>query len=100
LYDSLLDHDLEDEVGVVGDVATELDPKLEDDDDTETDELGDELDPTAAEALDDPDLDAESLLDSTDTESWSDDPVRMYLTQMGEIPLLTRMEEISLARRI
>ncbi|MEI7782171.1 MAG: sigma-70 factor domain-containing protein, partial [Planctomycetota bacterium] len=22
-------------------------------------------------------------------ENWSDDPVRMYLTQMGEIPLLT-----------
>ena len=29
-----------------------------------------------------------------------DDPVRMYLTQMGEIPLLTRQEEISLARKI
>ena len=29
-----------------------------------------------------------------------DDPVRMYLTQMGEIPLLTRKEEISLARQI
>ncbi len=29
-----------------------------------------------------------------------DDPVRMYLTQMGEIPLLTREQEISLARRI
>src|SRR5436190_1101351 len=27
----------------------------------------------------------------------SDDPVRMYLTQMAEIPLLTRQEEISLA---
>ncbi len=29
-----------------------------------------------------------------------DDPVRMYLTQMGEIPLLTRQEEINLARQI
>ena len=31
---------------------------------------------------------------------WSDDPVRMYLTQMAEIPLLTRDEEIALAKRI
>lgn len=29
-----------------------------------------------------------------------DDPVRMYLTQMGEIPLLTREQEIALARKI
>jgi len=29
-----------------------------------------------------------------------DDPVRMYLTQMGEIPLLTRMQEITLAKKI
>ncbi len=29
-----------------------------------------------------------------------DDPVRMYLTQMGQIPLLSRDEEIALAKRI
>jgi RNA polymerase primary sigma factor len=29
-----------------------------------------------------------------------DDPVRMYLTQMGEIPLLTRNQEINLAKKI
>ncbi|MBT6494554.1 MAG: RNA polymerase sigma factor RpoD [Planctomycetaceae bacterium] len=29
-----------------------------------------------------------------------DDPVRMYLTQMGEIPLLTRHQEIALAKKI
>ena len=29
-----------------------------------------------------------------------DDPVRMYLTQMGEIPLLTREQEISLEKKI
>ena len=51
----------------------------------------------------DEDLDSDQLLEQTLAENEGkriDDPVRMYLTQMGEIPLLSREEEISLARKI
>ncbi|MDJ0973792.1 MAG: RNA polymerase sigma factor RpoD [Planctomycetota bacterium] len=42
----------------------------------------------------------ESALELPITTEKIDDPVRMYLTQMGEIPLLTRDEEISLSKKI
>jgi RNA polymerase primary sigma factor len=43
----------------------------------------------------------EEAVESLEAESRRiDDPVRMYLTQMGEIPLLTRDQEINLARKI
>jgi len=48
-------------------------------------------------------LDEDIFLEQQLTESEGrriDDPVRMYLTQMGEIPLLSRDEEISLAKKI
>ncbi|HMP01468.1 MAG TPA: RNA polymerase sigma factor region1.1 domain-containing protein [Gemmatales bacterium] len=52
----------------------------------------------SVEALEELDL---SFLEEEDELSRKiDDPVRMYLTQMGEIPLLTRDQEINLAKRI
>jgi len=81
LYESLLDHDLEDETTVVVDVATDIDDKALDDDD-ETDGLVETDDTEAAEA-DGADAESEGLLEGGEGESWSDDPVRMYLTQMG-----------------
>src|SRR5262245_43564349 len=45
-----------------------------------------------------PELDI-NFLDDEDSRR-IDDPVRMYLTQMGEIPLLRRDQEIALAKKI
>jgi len=97
LYDALLD-ELEDEGTPSPDEAVDLADKDDVDDGGEDDVVDDvapaEIDPEAELKAD------ELLLSSDDNESWSDDPVRMYLTQMGEIPLLTRKQEISLAKEI
>ncbi|MEM6656319.1 MAG: sigma-70 factor domain-containing protein, partial [Planctomycetota bacterium] len=93
MFEPLIDHDHE-EGAVATDVAPELSTKISDDEDAIRATVAADA---VAGAQDD--TDGEGLLED-ENESWSDDPVRMYLTQMGEIPLLTRKEEITLARRI
>ncbi len=100
MYDTLLD-EIHDEMVPHSEVTAELAEKSIDSDDSEDDDLNNDIAADSADEQDDVESkDAEILLGADDNESWSDDPVRMYLTQMGEIPLLTRKEEISLARRI
>ncbi len=98
MYDALLD-------GLEDEALSRADDPLDLADDV-VDAL-DEVDLDHAELTEedgqDPDLDvsAEELLEeAAEGDAWSDDPVRMYLTQMGEIPLLSRQEEVKLARQI
>jgi RNA polymerase primary sigma factor len=77
------------------------------------DDLGIEMVETAAEGGEkseagfEPDDDEREFEEPQEVESKRsgvsekiDDPVRMYLTQMGEIPLLSREDELRLAKRI
>ncbi|GAB6164616.1 sigma-70 family RNA polymerase sigma factor [Thermostilla marina] len=64
-----------------------------DDEIDEEDELENELEAEAEE-------DGEGLSDETGQDDQIDDPVRIYLMQMGEIPLLSRKEEIAAAKAI
>ena len=102
MYDAILD-DFEDDATRTTDDEEGLQSlALRDVDENEDDEDDDLIDNSADGDADQQKSKEEDdlLIALGDNESWSDDPVRMYLTQMGEIPLLTRQEEIRLARRI
>ncbi|MCA9228145.1 MAG: RNA polymerase subunit sigma-70, partial [Planctomycetales bacterium] len=98
MFDALLDDFEDDATRTAGD--DDLDNLVSDDLDVDDDfDFGDD-EASGARAKRSADDDEDGLSSIDDNESWSDDPVRMYLTQMGEIPLLTRKEEVTLARQI
>jgi RNA polymerase primary sigma factor len=74
--------------------------KAEDDEFEQADESPDGEEDGKDKQIKDEDALLEKRLVGEDVARRIDDPIRMYLTQMGQIPLLTRSSEISLARKI
>jgi RNA polymerase primary sigma factor len=82
------------------DVESQQGARTEDDEFEDEDEsVDDEADDKDKELRDEDEL-LEKQLVGEEVSRRIDDPIRMYLTQMGQIPLLTRNSEIALARKI
>ncbi len=72
-------------------------PVIEDDDDVVDD---DEVPDEELELIEQEEVDADSDLDSGMDSVNIEDPVRMYLKEIGKVPLLTAQEEVAIAKRM
>ena len=87
---------LDDDRMITDELANGIVYEEEEEEDVDADEVA-SIDDVFDEEDGDDDLfgdDDDEVVDATE------DPVRMYLMQMGEIPLLTRQQEVSAARKI
>jgi RNA polymerase primary sigma factor len=102
LYDALLDELDDDPTSRVEESIEELAEDVAIDfDEADVEDLTHDVPEIGVDLDLDLEVNVDGLLEGVEEdESWSDDPVRMYLTQMGEIPLLSRQEEVTLARQI
>jgi len=93
-----------DEMGITlvdeADVESRQAAKVQDEEEFETSEDTSDEETGKEQQLKEEDELLEKQLVGEDASRRIDDPIRMYLTQMGQIPLLTRKSEISLARKI
>jgi RNA polymerase primary sigma factor len=92
-----------DEMGISlideADVEKHAVPEAIEEEDFEPIEVGVPVEPVEEEAVEEDKIIEKELVEAEPGRR-IDDPIRTYLTQMGEIPLLNRENEISLARKI
>lgn len=89
-------HDFDSYSDNVADISSHDDDSF----DAFSDDEFDSRDPAFEEDAIDADFDGDYGVNHTGNDDQIDDPVRIYLTQMGEIPMLSRKEEIEIATRI
>jgi RNA polymerase primary sigma factor len=84
---------IEDFIGIINDMGIQVYEAAPDDDSLITD--------SAAVTADDEDAEEVAALASVDSEfGRTTDPVRMYMREMGSVELLTRTDELKIAKRI